>query len=134
MMGVGACGPQPGEYAGSYEGRLERTEKRGAQTFKQDDEPYFVHVAPAGDGDLFVQLRDECAVAAQMLDDGAFEIVDEPCKEELESSALNATVKGSGSVSESGSLTLEFSLTGTIRRNMETLDYSSTESFTGVLR
>ena len=132
---VGACGPQPEAYVGTYSGKLERTETRGQQTFKQDYEPYLVHVAPAETGDLYMQLRDECAVAAQMQDDGAFEIVGQPCKENLESFGLDAVVNGSGSVSEDGKLTVEFTLTGTTRRNaMDTQEYSSTESFTGEIQ
>lgn len=127
-----SCGPEPADFTGAYEGKLERKETRGELTFMQEFEPYSVFIAPGESQEIVIQLRDECAVMAQMQKDGAFEIIGQPCKRELESSALDAIVNGDGTVSEEGDLTMTFTLSGTGRLNMNTYDYTSTESFTGV--
>lgn len=126
------CGPDASDFNGVYEGKLERTEKRDALTFMQEYKPYSVFISPGASEEIFVQLRDECAVMAQMQKEGEFEIVAQPCKRERDSSGLDAIVNGSGVVSEEGTLTLTFTLEGTGRLNMNTYTYSSTESFTGV--
>ncbi len=133
-LGVTGCGPQPEDFTGTYQGKLERTETRDELTFMQEYEPYSVYIAPGDTQEIVIQLRDECAVMAQMEKDGAFKIVGQPCRQELDSTALDAVVNGDGTVSEEGSLTMSFSLSGTGRLNTDMFTYSSDESFTGVVQ
>lgn len=127
-----SCGPEPADFTGSYEGKLERMETRDALTFMQEFEPYSIFIAPGNTQEIVVQLRDECAVMAQMDKDGAFEIIGQPCKRELDSTGLDAVVNGDGTVTEEGTLSMTFTLKGTGRLNTAMYDYTSTENFTGV--
>lgn len=129
-----ACGPQAEDFSGTYLGTLERTETRGAQTFMQTRESYLVYIAPGERKEALIQFRNECAVRAQVDKDGTFEISNQACKETLDSSSLDATVNGSGTLSESGELTLNLTLEGTASLNTDSYDYTSTESFTGGLQ
>lgn len=124
------CGLDADEYGGSYEGTLKSVDKEGMLTYMRE-ETRFVHISPAQDGQLAVQVRDECVVLAD-LDGDAVTLVPTRCVADSQSFALDAQVSGSGSLDASaGTLTLSFTLKGTILRAGNMLDYDSTNTFTG---
>ena len=125
-----SCGPQAQDFTGTYQGTLTRVEERGVFTFTPKFNSYSVFIAPGEKGELLVQLRDECAVRAELLDDASFEIPSQPCTEQLDSASLDATLQGSGTLS-GDTLTLSFGLEGTGRLGDDTYAYTSTETFSG---
>lgn len=130
--GALGCGPNVKDYVGTYEGKNTRDDKQGEVIYSYAEEPYFVYVAPGEEGELVIQLRDECAVAATMGDDGALTISGQPCTQGEGGADLNAVVDGSGMLDEeAGSLTLSFTVSGKRQINMKQVDYRSTNSFEG---
>lgn len=132
-----ACGgsePDPERYLGAYEGTLTRTDEEGGRTFMYEETERFIYVAPSESGQLAVHLRDTCQVEARMEPGGELTIEDR-CAVDSELEGLDVRVIGSGSVTEGGQLTLEYTLEGTIRRpSMEQTSYVSTNSFEGQRR
>lgn len=130
---LAGCGLDAADYGGSYEGTLKSTDKEGMLTYMRE-ETRFVHISPAQDGQLAVQVRDECVVLAD-LDGDAITLVPTRCVADSASYGLDAQVSGSGTLdADAGALTLSFTLKGTITRANNMLDYDSTSSFTGVRR
>lgn len=118
----------PSEFYGAYDGTLTSKETQGTMIFMLESD-HEVFVAPSSQGSLVVQLRDECAVTASILDGESFEFSGQRCEHEG-SSKLNVEASGTGTLS-GDTLTVTYTLTGTLERNDQPLDYATEATFVG---
>jgi len=124
---------EPLDLSGAYKGTIESSDKEGDVVYSSEGE-HVVYVSPGRDDDLVFQLQDECAATAELdVVDGSFTINEQSCSFESDGYSISGNVSGSGTLSESGSLTLNYTIDGMISRATNTMEvsYRSTNAFTG---
>ena len=128
---VSCGGGAPEDVSGVYDGQWTRLETQGDFTYMNEDD-HLVFIAPARDGGIAIELRDECSVVAQLPADGLIDLDGTSCLFESDALDLTVNINGEGTVSDDGTLVLEYTASGTIRRSPEpSLSFSSTNTFRG---
>lgn len=125
-----SCGPGLGDFAGGYEGKATITEKEGMLRYEREVPSYLVYITPADSGEqVVIQISNGCAVLATWEGED-LTLASSSCRDGGSSTYKQVDVTGSGKWSEE-SLTLNWTMKGTLYRGNQTLDYEGTYAFVG---